>query len=439
MMWPNTASALRRRRGPVTWLRDHPFAGDLLLALLITTIGLVFHLNDSFDEVSEIELLDPTWWTALIIVASTFPILLRRRFPIPVLLIVTSVQIPSTLVGIEGSGFLGVLVALYSVGAHSSGRRRTQALIAATAAISILFVAGLIVDELPIGGFISSVVILVTGFVLGDNLRRRREAATALQDRLDRAERERELVAEQHVTAERTRIARELHDVVAHSVSVMVIQAAAARRNLDNAPEVAEEALANIETTGRQTMNELRGILGVLRRTAATTNSPDLGPQPTLHNVASLVDSSPDLPISFESSGDFDDVANLAHITGYRIVQESLTNVRRHGGPVSRVEVRIARHGAHVEISIVDDGRGAAADTDDDVDSGYGIVGMKERVRAIGGTLDAGPRAGGGWQVRAALPVSLAAPSDSTQAEAVAPSFDADQRAPSGAAERVTS
>ncbi len=174
-------------------------------------------------------------------------------------------QVITAFLHIDGTGFLGVLIGLYSVGAHSVGPRRARAVLCMAVAISVLFVLGIVVEELDIGQFISSTVFLVTAFVLGDNLRRRREKPDSLVERAERAEREHALIAQQQVTAERTRIARELHDVVAHSVSVMVIQAAAARRNLHDAPDVAATALGNIEDTGRQTMTELRGILGVLR------------------------------------------------------------------------------------------------------------------------------------------------------------------------------
>ena len=220
-------------------------------------MSVAIHLGEL--DTSE-EYVEPRWWTVPLVVLSVLPIAWRRVRPVESAAVIVAAQVISTFADIGGAGFIGVLIALYSLGAHSVGRRRTRLLIATVLAIATLFIAGFIVDELELGDFISSVVILVTAFVLGDNLRRRRDTAKTLEERLVRAERERELVAEQKVHAERTRIARELHDVVAHSVSVMVIQAAAARRNLATSPHNAEIALTNVESTGRQTMEELRAI-----------------------------------------------------------------------------------------------------------------------------------------------------------------------------------
>jgi signal transduction histidine kinase len=225
-------------------------------------------------------------------------------------------------------------------------------------------------------------------------------------------------VAQRRVADERTRIARELHDVVAHSVSVMVIQAAAARRSLATSPDNAETALANVESTGRQAMDELRSILGVLRRSSGEpvdvpgdTGGPALSPQPRLTDVATLVASADDLPVSLTMSGELGELGSSVDLTGYRIIQESLTNIRRHAGPVSAVEIRVERLDEGVRIRIVDDGRGAAADDDG---PGYGLVGMHERVEAIGGHLAAGWRVGGGWSVTTDLPLSARATADRT-------------------------
>lgn len=396
-----------RRPTPIRWLRTHPVQADLILATLLTALALTVHLAelDTTEDYTE-----PAWWTVPLVFASVFPIAWRRSHPIGSAAVVIAAQVVAEFADIDGSGFIGVLVALYSVGAHSTGTGRARLLVASSVAIGVLFVAGLLVDELDVGGFVSSIIVLVTAFVLGDNLRRRRAAADALQERLVRAERERELVAQQRVTAERTRIARELHDVVAHSVSVMVIQAAAARRSLATSPENAELALANVESTGRQTMDELRGILGVLRRTSdehADNGAPDrsrtLQPQPGLSDIEALVAATDDLPVTLTMSGEFDDLGSGADLTAYRIVQESLTNIRRHAGPVSAVSIDIEGTDAGVELRIVDDGRGAAADADA---PGYGLVGMQERVEAIGGDLAVGWRVGGGWSVTAHLPTS---------------------------------
>lgn len=378
-------------------------------------MSVAIHLGEL--DTSE-EYVEPRWWTVPLVVLSVLPIAWRRVRPVESAAVIVAAQVISTFADIGGAGFIGVLIALYSLGAHSVGRRRTRLLIATVLAIATLFIAGFIVDELELGDFISSVVILVTAFVLGDNLRRRRDTAKTLEERLVRAERERELVAEQKVHAERTRIARELHDVVAHSVSVMVIQAAAARRNLATSPHNAEIALTNVESTGRQTMEELRAILGVLRDSPGNTleqqefdaagqpavPEPTRRPQPRLSEIPALVEASGDLPINLSMSGDLAGVSSSIDLTGFRVVQESLTNIRRHAGPVSLVDVTIECKHEEVMIRILDDGRGAAADRNG---PGYGLVGMQERVDAVGGHLAAGWRVGGGWSVTATLPTAL--------------------------------
>lgn len=391
-----TSAAIGR---PIGWLRTHERAADALLATLITTLSVTFHL---LDLDTDDELRNPTWWTTLLIIASVLPVAWRRVAPIPSGLFVVGAQIMAALLDIDGTGFLGVVIALYAIGAYSAGQIRTNALWTIAVALTLLFITGVAVGELDVGSFVSSTVILVTAFVLGDNLRRRREKADSLIERAERAEREHSLIAQQQVNAERTRIARELHDVVAHSVSVMVIQAAAARRNLATSPDVATVALDNIEATGRQTMNELRGILGVLR-TDSGDGSDRRAPQPAMADVATLIESAADLPLTESITGDLDDLSASVTLTGYRMLQEALTNVRRHAGPVTDVRLTIEHAGSNLSIIVTDDGRGAAAD---DLGPGYGIVGMHERAMAVGGSVTAGPRPGGGWRVQISLPTA---------------------------------
>lgn len=395
------------RPNPIAWFRTHERAADVLFALLITSLCVAFHVLDVDPDP---EFRDPTWWTTLVVLLAVAPIAWRRAAPIESGLVVVGAQLVAAFLDIDGAGFLGVIVALYSIGAHSSGPRRTRAVGVIAAATTTLFTAGLLYDELEPSGFISSTVILVTAFVVGDNLRRRRERADALAERAERAEREQHLIAEQRVNAERARIARELHDVVAHSVSVMVIQASAARRNLRAEPDRAEAALRAIEDTGRQTMNELRGVLGVLRQQAsvgeAGAESTRL-PQPTLDDLDALVAADAELPIQLRRSGSTEHLSRSCNLTCYRVVQEALTNVRRHAGQVDRVGVAIDVRPESVRIEVTDDGRGAAAD---ERGPGYGIVGMRERVAAVGGTVSAGPQPGGGWRVVATIPSTPTAP-----------------------------
>mgnify|MGYP002628243487 FL=1 len=401
-----TSAAIGR---PLGWLRTHERAADALLAILITSLSVTFHLLD-LDTDGKFR--SPTWWTTLLIIASVLPVAWRRVAPILTGLFVVGAQIAAALFDIDGAGFLGVILALYAIGAYSTGQIRTNALWTIAVALALLFITGLAVGELDVGSFVSSTVILVTAFVLGDNLRRRREKADSLIERAERAEREHALIAQQQVTAERTRIARELHDVVAHSVSVMVIQAAAARRNLTTSPAVATVALDNIEATGRQAMNELRGILGVLRTDSGGDGLDRRAPQPTMAEVATLIESAADLPLTTSIAGDLDGLSASVTLTGYRMLQEALTNVRRHAGPVTDVRLTIGHADGHLSIVVTDDGRGAAAD---DLGTGHGIVGMHERAMAVGGSVAAGPRPSGGWRVQISLPTTPGVPPTSAR------------------------
>jgi signal transduction histidine kinase len=192
-----------------------------------------------------------------------------------------------------------------------------------------------------------------------------------------------------------------LHDVVAHSVSLMVIQTAAARRSLHDTAK-ADAVLLTVEETGRAALQEMRRILGVLRD--ADDGEALRSPQPGLAAIEALAAAATDLPVVVRTDGDLGRLPSGVELSAYRIVQEALTNVRRHAGPVSRVEVAMVRRNGSLVVEVADDGRGAAALHDASVDS-YGLIGMRERVAACDGELLAGPRPGGGWRVRATFPV----------------------------------
>jgi signal transduction histidine kinase len=384
---------------PIVWLRTHPRAADALLALLVVTAAIAAHLA-SQTTVNDPNQVDPAWWTVLLVVAGTAPVYWRRSHPLTVGVVVVTAEVVALFIGVGGAAFLGSMVAVYSIGAHTNGVMRTRVMSAIAVMVGMLFVAGWIDGLSLLDEFISTGVLLITAFVLGDNLRRRRDHVADLAERAERAEREQGLLAEQRVAAERTRIARDLHDVVAHSVSVMVIQAAAARRSLAEAPELSATALETIESTGRQTMNELRSILGVLRTDAEPAGTPP-APQPTLANLEHLA-SSDDLPVRLTIDGDVASLPDSVSATGFRLIQEALTNIRRHAGTVHEVTIRLEVVGDTVTVEVTDDGRGAGSLPGPD---GFGIIGMRERVTAVGGTVSAGPRAGGGWRVRASLPI----------------------------------
>ncbi|HEY5874300.1 MAG TPA: sensor histidine kinase [Ilumatobacteraceae bacterium] len=401
------------RLHPIRWLRGHPDAGDWLLALLVTTAAVTSHVFGS----AEIEqAASPSVWRIALVVAATLPIAWRRRSPIAILAVVFAAQLACDVTDTFGTGWIGVVVAMYTMAAHCTGRRRNRAAIVVGALMTLIAIGASIDAPEEVTDVLGMGVVLIAAFTIGDNMRRRRDRIEHLAERAERAEREQELLARQRVSEERTRIARELHDVVAHSVSVMVIQAGAARRQLATNPERARGALEVIELTGREAMDEMRRILGVLRDDGVDHGGPELVPQPSLASIAELVAGDSTLPSRYMVDGDLPgSIPPSVELSAYRIVQEALTNVRKHAGTVRCVEVAIAHADGALRIEISDDGWGASSASADDGGShiGHGITGMQERVALCGGTLAVGPRSGGGWRVRARLPTG---PSNGSEA-----------------------
>ena len=254
--------------------------------------------------------------------------------------------------------------------------------------------------------------ILTTPFVLcwvlGRFTRIRRAYYGELEDRAARLERERDAQAKVAVAAERARIARELHDVVAHNVSVMIVQADGASYVMDGSPEQAKQALATIASTGRQALEEMRRLLGLLR-SADTTG--EYVPQPGVEQLPELLEQvrNAGLPVAFRVDGEPRELPRGVELTAYRIVQEALTNARKHGGPQTSATVRIRFDDRGLDMLIEDNGRGASAELARDGGEdgyGHGLIGMRERVGMVGGTLDAGPRPGGGFRINAVLPLT---------------------------------
>ena len=243
-------------------------------------------------------------------------------------------------------------------------------------------------------------------------MRARRAHTRALEERGWLLERERESAARNAVDAERARIAHDLHDIVSHNVSVMVIQAGAARHVLETEPGDAEAALLAVEAAGRDTMAELRHLLGLLAPQAA--GSEDLAPQPSLSRLSPLIDriAFAGLPVEVRISGEPRPLPAGVDLTAYRIIQEALTNALKHGdGVKAEVTVRYADHALRVEIlntgpSVLTGGRSPASGDSVSGDSaGRGLLGLRQRVAVYGGELDARRRLGGGFRVRAKIPL----------------------------------
>ena len=344
----------------------------------------------------------PLWFDVLAVLAIVLPLFTRRRFPFGAPVAVGIALAASSFVDdrFVPNDFPTFLVGLAAVFVIATRRERSQAV--AGLAIGIGATA-VVAHNDPLGGvgnfvFVSLIVGVVwaVGFTLGRKLG---EAAEA-RARADRAEREREDQARLAVAEERARIARELHDVVGHAVSVMTVQAAGVRMLLKPELEREREALQVIEQTGREALAEMRRMVGVLR---SLDEAPALAPQPGLEQVDKLVEQARNagLPVELRIEGEPVELPAGVDLTAYRIVQEGLTNATKHS-KAEHAEVLVRYDNGHVEVTIRDDGPGGGGGDS----GGHGLVGMRERVSVYGGELEVGPRPEGGFALRARLPIT---------------------------------
>ncbi|MYZ38235.1 sensor histidine kinase [Streptomyces sp. MnatMP-M17] len=392
------------------WTRAHTRASDgaLAAAVLVCMIVGSFaeppggHNGPSFGTRT------PGALSVVLMVLAAGALVFRRRAPMSVLLCTGAttvlelmvVQPPAPVV-------LSTVIALYTVAAHTDRPTTWRVGIATMAvltAVAMVFSAGVWYAQENL------VIFAWTGMAgaAGDAVRSRRAFIHAIRERAERAERTREEEARRRVAEERLRIARDLHDVVAHHIALVNVQAGVASHVMDKRPDQAKEALAHVREASRSALSELRATVGLLRQSgdpAAPTE-----PAPGLQHLDGLLDTfrNAGLPVRFAANGT-DHPARLpaaVDLAAYRIIQEALTNVRKHAGPGAKAEVSVVRVGATVEITVLDDGEGTGEPADG---GGHGLLGMRERVTALGGTLTAGPRYGGGFRTQAILPVKTPA------------------------------
>jgi signal transduction histidine kinase len=344
----------------------------------------------------------PLWLDVLAMLAIVLPLLARRRFPFgaPVAVGVAAASISfvdKTVVPFDGVVFMVGCAALFLVG---SLRDRAQAFAGFAVAEGV---AAVVVHNDPSGGvgdFIVASIIFTIVWSIAFGVGRKSVEADEARERAARAEREREERAHLAVADERARIARELHDVVGHSVSVMTVQASAVRRLLQPDQQREREALLIVERTGREALAEMRRMVGVLRR---PEEAPALAPQPSLEHLGKLVEQARDagLPVELRVEGEFVQLPAGVDLTAYRLIQEGLTNAIKHAH-ATLAEVLVRYKGDHVELAVSDDGSGGGGGDG----GGHGLVGMRERVLVYGGELEAGPRPSGGFRLRAKLPIT---------------------------------
>ena len=373
-------------------------------AVLAVSLGIVSIFVAS--RVAEAEGATLQIGAVALLVLQSVALIVRRRWPMVVYGIVGFSTVAYAWLGYpESVGGFGVLIAIYTVAAHLPVGEAVVAAAIYVVGMALSLVgfardSGLAVD-IVFADFLVNLLALVLAWTVGVTVRTRRAYVAALEARAELLEREREDNARLAVALERGRIAREMHDVVAHNVSVVVVQAAAAERLVESDPERARQAMRDVATTGRQALTEMRRLLGVLRDGDA---SDDLGPQPGVAELRALAGRVEDAGMQVELSiqGEERPLPASAALSVYRIVQEALTNSLRHAGPArARVILRYLPDALEVQVS--DNGSGGMPPAEH---GGHGLIGMRERVALFGGELTAGPRPEGGYAVVARIPTS---------------------------------
>ncbi|MFI8947410.1 sensor histidine kinase [Streptomyces sp. NPDC053750] len=393
------------------FLRRHPTGVDCFWALVLLGISVM-----SVAPQQEARGTDVTALIIPFVLLLCVVIALRRIMPEKMLLLAAALGLGQLALDVSTMpADFALLVIVYTVAATGARWASRTALVMGLCAAPVAQLRWPM-EEAGAGGNIAITVFQAVPFalawVLGDSIRTRRAYFAQLEERAARLEKEREAQAKVAVAAERARIARELHDVVAHNVSVMVVQADGAAYVLDAAPDQAKKALETISSTGRQALAEMRRLLGVLR-TGEHQEAGEYVPQPDVQQIEDLVEKcrSSGLPVDFKVEGTPRALPSGVELTAYRIVQEALTNTRKHGGPNAGASVRLVYFDDGLGLLVEDDGKGAPHELYEEggLDGqGHGLIGMRERVGMVGGTLDAGPRQGGGFRISALLPLKPA-------------------------------
>jgi signal transduction histidine kinase len=371
-------------------LRRRPLMGDGALVALLLVVALVPHPGD----------LPATTASWAFSVALILPLLARRARPVGVFALIAAIAVLQWFADVRAFGDAALLVALYGVAVSQPTR-----VVAVAAAI---VEAGVVLALLRWGegnglqGFIGLSGLAVAATVMGTNNRNRRALVATLRERAERLEHERDQQGRLSAAAERSRIARELHDIVAHNVTVMIALADGAGFALHRDPARAEHALHTASRTGRQALAEMRRLLGVLR--AEDQAADDLVPQPGLGDLDALVESlrTAGLPVGYEVRGRADGQLPAGlQLAVYRIVQEALTNTLKHAGPGATAQLTLRHEGAGLHVDVTDTGTAVAGLG---AGPGGGLRGMRERADVYDAELHAGPRLDGGWGVRLVVP-----------------------------------
>jgi signal transduction histidine kinase len=356
------------------------------------------------------------WWLATVIGLASM--LLRGAYPLVALagsvgMSLVHLTVAAGVVDLSAPLLAAAPIAMYAVASRSTRRLVSCAALACAAGLlcvpRLLHYPPLVNGDLH-GSWLLPPAAVAVGWLLGEHSRTRQAYLRQARQRADDLEREREQHAQLVAAAERARITRELHDVVAHSLSIIVLQAHAGAAELDQSSHPTHAALATIAATGRQSLAEMRRLLGLTRPDAV-----ELAPLPDLGDLPDLVERirGANLPVRLSVSGECGALAGTVQLTAYRIVQEALTNALRHAGPGATAEVTIHCAPSAVDITVIDTGRGAGGPAPNQLTNG--LRGMRERADMLGGTFAAGNRPGGGFQVHATLPTTVDDPARSPE------------------------
>lgn len=423
---------------------------DGLIAAVVATFGVASDFAPESNPYAE-HFRDPDVFSVALTLAGTLPLIVRRRWPVRVFLASYAAVLVHGVWDYPGTGpWVAMLFGLYTVAAYERQRRvslRCLASVLALGAVSLVLVPyEMTLEDIIFGSFGLPLGV----WLLGDNVGVRRAYVEAVEDRAAHLEREQAAQAKRAVVEERNRIARELHDIVAHSMSVMVVQAGAARRTLNRDPERATEAIGQIEATGRNALAEMRRLVGVLRKNGPEDGeqpgpeAAELGPQPGIDRIPALIAQWREVGMgaAFRVEGHQRPLPSGLELVLYRIVQEALTNVAKHAGPNATAHATLTFKSRSVTLAVGDNGRGASAAVIEatgghglvvvkdvgrlggrrivrvaeagareagssvtETTAGHGLVGMAERVALYDGEMRWGPRRGGGFEVRVKLPL----------------------------------
>ncbi|SEO39687.1 Signal transduction histidine kinase [Actinacidiphila rubida] len=362
------------------------------------TVPLPHHIPAPVGPLFDVRAITPPWWLLVLAVLTAAPLVVRRRLPLTALCLVAGTTVVYHLGEVPGTGgddaafftFASCLVAAYSAAMYSRNRRALTWCLAVATVLVIGFYKRTLPDFTP--GFVPFLMLVPVGLA-ANTLHSWRQRFAVMES-------EQRAATRQAVEEERARIARELHDVVTHNVSMMTVQAGAARKVMDSAPDQAKEALLAVEAGGRAALSELRHVMGLL----TMTDDVDLAPQPGLDQVGVLAGRIRDtgVPVELVVEGTAAALPPGVDLAAYRVVQEALTNTVKHAvGASVTITVRHLPEELRIEVADTGGERSPAAATG----NARGLIGLRERLAVYGGTLEAGRRITGGYRVRAVIPV----------------------------------